>query len=235
MNQNNSTLTDLIVSYGVAVVSIIIALVFGAYAFAAAITLFFDSGASLPGIFGLIGGGGNTDLIVSGVIALVAGVISHFSLKKITSSPDAGNLVSSDNYQLINKAAHTFCNVAAAISAAGAVAVLLTALLSITDYTPWKTYMLGEFMPLLFIAVGFYTAGMMIDRFVKAAMKPSMLSMIAMIVAAAGLVLAIVAVLVDVHGGSSTSVDIDTSDYLKTYEPVKLDLDYSDFDYDYDY
>lgn len=234
MNQNNSTLTDLIVSYGVAVVSIIIALVFGAYAFAAAITLFFDSGASLPGIFGLIGGGGNTDLIVSGVIALVAGVISHFSLKKITSSPDAGNLVSSDNYQLINKAAHTFCNVAAAISAAGAVAVLLTALLSITDYTPWKTYMLGEFMPLLFIAVGFYTAGMMIDRFVKATMKPSMLSAIAMGVAALGLILAIIAVLIDVHGGSSSST-IDASDYLKTYEPVKLDLDYSDFDYDYDY
>lgn len=234
MNQNNSTLTDLIVSYGVAVVSIIIALVFGAYAFAAAITLFFDSGASLPGVFGLIGGGGNTDLIVSGVIALVAGVISHFSLKKITSSPEAGNLVSSDNYQLINRAARSFCNVAAAISAAGAVAVLLTALLSITDYTPWKTYMLGEFMPLLFIAVGFYAAGMMVDRFVKATMKPSMLSAIAMGVAALGLVLAIIAVLIDVHGDSSSST-VDTSDYVKTYEPVKLDLDYSDFDYDYDY
>ena len=107
-------------------------------------------------------------------------------------------------------------------------------LLSITDYTPWKTYMLGEFMPLLFIAVGFYVAGMMIDRFVKATMKPSMLSAIAMGVAALGLILAIIAVLIDVHGGSSSST-IDTSDYLKTYKPVKLDLDYSDFDYDYDY
>lgn len=206
MDKNKSSVHDLIVTYGVAVVSLISALTLGAYTIAGAIAMFADTSASMPSIFGLLGGGGTTSLVVTGAIATVLAIVAHLSMSKIASSSAAGELVSSDNYTLINKRAKAFCLIMAGVAVVSAVAVLLAAVLSISDYTPWKSYLLGEVLPLLFTACGLIVASVLIGKFVRAEVKPNILAVVALAVAIAGIVLACVAVLVKSHT-STKSVD----------------------------
>lgn len=103
MEKHKSTsVADVVVTYGVAVVSIIVACVFGAYSLAGAIATFADTTASMPSIFGILGGGGTTSLIVTAALAVFGGVIGQMAMKKITASKNANELVASSSYQMIN-------------------------------------------------------------------------------------------------------------------------------------
>ena len=201
----SSSLTDITVTYGVAVVSVIIAFALGAYSIAAAIAMFTDNSASLPSIFNLLGSGGVTSTAASAAVAVFAGVIAHLAMGKIATSKSAGALVASDNYKLINKFARAFCFITAGAALVCAVAVLLGALLSISDYTPWGAYLLGETVPLLFVAGGLCGAAIMLDKFVKTAIKPNMLAMVGLIVAIVGMVLVCIAILVTTHISNAPS------------------------------
>lgn len=201
----SSSLADITVTYGVAVVSVIIAFALGAYSIAAAIAMFTDNSADLPSIFNLLGSGGVTSTVASAAVAVFAGVIAHLAMGRIATSKSAGALVASDNYQLINKFARAFCFITAGAALACAVAVLLGALLSISDYTPWGAYLLGETVPLLFVAGGLCGAAIMLDKFVKAAIKPNMLAMVGLIIAIAGMVLVCIAILVTTHVSDTPS------------------------------
>lgn len=211
-----SSIADIIVTYGVAVVSIIIAFTLGTYAVAGAIAMFADTSASLPGIFSVLGSGSSVAIVVSGALAVFAGIIANMTMKKIASSKDASHLVSSDNYQMINKVARAFCFITAGAALVSAVAVLLAVLLSINDYTPWKSYLVGEILPLIFVAAGLVAAAVMIDKFVKTTIKPNILTMAAIGVAIAGIALACIAVLVTTHTSSTPS----SSTYRSIYDSL---------------
>lgn len=219
MDKKTSSVNDLVVTYVVAVVSVLMALVLGAYTFAAAIAKFADVSAGLPSIFGVLGGGSVTSIVVGGAMAVIGGVIAHLAMKEIATSADAGKLVASDNYALINKLAKAFCFITAGAAIVGAVVVLMGALFSITDYTPWKSYLLGECLPFLFVAGGLVAGGVMIDKFVKAEIKPNMLAIVALSVGIAGLALGSIAVIVNTHVNNPTTTIRNTYQYLQ-------DLDY---------
>lgn len=219
MDKHKPTSTaDIVVTYGVAIVSIVIAFALGAYALAGAIATFADTTASMPSIFGLLGGGGTTSLITTAALAVLGGVIGHMAMKKVATSKDAGALVASESYQMINKAARAFCFITAGAALVAAVAVLLGAVLSINDYTPWKSYLVGEVLPLIFTAGGLIAAGVLIDKFVKATIKPNVFAMVALGVAVAGIVLSCVAVLVKSHVSSTPSSSTYRSIYKSLYD-----------------
>lgn len=203
MKEKTDSINDLTVVYGVAVVSVIIAFGLGAYALAAAICMFADTSTSLPGIFSVLGGGGVTSTITNGALAVLAGVVARLALNKIAASPEASDLVNSNNYTLINKVAKAFCYITAGAAIVAAVAVLLAVLLSINDYTPWKDYLLGESFPLVCIAAGLVAAGELTGKFVKAEIKPDVLAKAALAVAIVGMVLSCVAVIVETHTSST--------------------------------
>ena len=211
----SKSVADIVVTYGVAVVSIIIAFTLGAYSLSGAIALFADSTASMPSIFGLLGGGGEISLIVTAALAVFGAVVANMALKKITSSKDASALVTSDSYHMINKVAKAFCFITAGAALVAAVAVLLGAVLSISNYTPWKSYLVGQTLPLIFTAAGLIGAGVMIDKFIKATIKPNVLTMATIGVAVAGIALCCIAVLVKTHVDSSPS-----STYRSVYESL---------------
>ena len=216
MEKHKSTsVADVVVTYGVAVVSIIVACVFGAYSLAGAIATFADTTASMPSIFGILGGGGTTSLIVTAALAVFGGVIGQMAMKKITASKNASELVASSSYQMINKTARTFCFVTAGAAVIAAAAVLLGAVLSISNYTPWKSYLVGEVLPLIFTAGGLIAAGVLIDKFVKATIKPNMLTTTALGIAIIGIALCCIAVLVKTHVDTTPS-----STYRSVYESI---------------
>ena len=216
MEKHKSTsVADVVVSYGVAVVSIIVACVFGAYSLAGAIATFADTTASMPSIFGILGGGGTTSLIVTAALAVFGGVIGQMAMKKITASKNASELVASSSYQMINKTARAFCFVTAGAAVIAAAAVLLGAVLSISNYTPWKSYLVGEVLPLIFTAGGLIAAGVLIDKFVKATIKPNMLTTTALGIAIIGIALCCIAVLVKTHVDTTPS-----STYRSVYESI---------------
>lgn len=216
MEKHKSTsVADVVVTYGVAVVSIIVACVFGAYSLAGAIATFADTTASMPSIFGILGGGGTTSLIVTAALAVFGGVIGQMAMKKITASKNASELVASSSYQMINKTARAFCFVTAGAAVIAAAAVLLGAVLSISNYTPWKSYLVGEVLPLIFTAGGLIAAGVLIDKFVKATIKPNMLTTTALGIAIIGIALCCIAVLVKTHVDTTPS-----STYRSVYESI---------------
>lgn len=216
MEKHKSTsVADVVVTYGVAVVSIIVACVFGAYSLAGAIATFADTTASMPSIFGILGGGGTTSLIVTAALAVFGGVIGQMAMKKITASKNASELVASSSYQMINKTARAFCFVTAGAAVIAAAAVLLGAVLSISNYTPWKSYLVGEVLPLIFTAGGLIAAGILIDKFVKATIKPNMLTTTALGIAIIGIALCCIAVLVKTHVDTTPS-----STYRSVYESI---------------
>lgn len=216
MEKHKSTsVADVVVTYGVAVISIIVACVFGAYSLAGAIATFADTTASMPSIFGILGGGGTTSLIVTAVLAVFGGVIGQMAMKKITVSKNASELVASSSYQMINKTARAFCFVTAGAAVIAAAAVLLGAVLSISNYTPWKSYLVGEVLPLIFTAGGLIAAGVLIDKFVKATIKPNMLTTTALGIAIIGIALCCIAVLVKTHVDTTPS-----STYRSVYESI---------------
>lgn len=217
MDKTKTSVNDLVVTYGVAVFAVVLAMTLGAYTIAGAIAMFADSAAKMPSIFGLFGNGDTPSLVVAGAIATVMGVIAQFALKKIASSKEAGALVASDSYALINKGVRSFCFITAGVAAVAAVAVLLAAVLSISDYTPWRGYLLGETLPLLFTAAGLVLAGVMIDKFVKAEVKPTVLSTAALIVAIIGIVLACVAVLVKSHTSRSNGNSSNYENFYRSF------------------
>ncbi len=216
MEKHKSTsVADVVVTYGVAVISIIVACVFGAYSLAGAIATFADTTASMPSIFGILGGGGTTSLIVTAALAVFGGVIGQMAMKKITASKNASELVASSSYQMINKTARAFCFVTAGAAVIAAAAVLLGAVLSISNYTPWKSYLVGEVLPLIFTAGGLIAAGVLIDKFVKATIKPNMLTTTALGIAIIGIALCCIAVLVKTHVDTTPS-----STYRSVYESI---------------
>lgn len=212
---------ELTVTYGVSVVSLILALALGALSVGNAIALFAKASASLPSLFGVLGGSGTMSATVSGLLAVFAGVVAFLGLKKITTSSAAGELVASKEYNLTNKYAKAFAYITAAAAVVAALGMLLGALLSINDYTPWKEYLVGGALPLVLVALGLGLAGMLIDKFTKAQVKPNMLSTVALVVAGVGLLLAIIGVIVASHvsggstynGAGSNYVKIDTSSF----------------------
>ena len=216
MEKHKSTsVADVVVTYGVAVISIIVACVFGAYSLAGAIATFADTTASMPSIFGILGGGGTTSLIVTAALAVFGGVIGQMAMKKITASKNASELVASSSYQMINKTARAFCFVTAGAAVIAAAAVLLGAVLSISNYTPWKSYLVGEVLPLIFTAGGLIAACVLIDKFVKATIKPNMLTTTALGIAIIGIALCCIAVLVKTHVDTTPS-----STYRSVYESI---------------
>lgn len=216
MEKHKSTsVADVVVTYGVAVISIIVACVFGAYSLAGAIATFADTTASMPSIFGILGGGGTTSLIVTAALAVFGGVIGQMAMKKITASKNASELVASSSYQMINKTARAFCFVTAGAAVIAAAAVLLGAVLSISNYTPWKSYLVGEVLPLIFTAGGLIAAGVLIDKFAKATIKPNMLTTTALGIAIIGIALCCIAVLVKTHVDTTPS-----STYRSVYESI---------------
>ena len=216
MEKHKSTsVADVVVTYGVAVVSIIVACVFGAYSLAGAIATFADTTADMPSIFGILGGGGTTSLITTAALAVFGGVIGQMAMKKITASKNASELVASSSYQMINKTARAFCFVTAGAAVIAAAAVLLGAVLSISNYTPWKSYLVGEVLPLIFTAGGLIAAGVLIDKFVKATIKPNMLTTTALGIAIIGIALCCIAVLVKTHVDTTPS-----STYRSVYESI---------------
>lgn len=216
MEKHKSTsVADVVVTYGVAVISIIVACMFGAYSLAGAIATFADTTASMPSIFGILGGGGTTSLIVTAALAVFGGVIGQMAMKKITASKNASELVASSSYQMINKTARAFCFVTAGAAVIAAAAVLLGAVLSISNYTPWKSYLVGEVLPLIFTAGGLIAAGVLIDKFVKATIKPNMLTTTALGIAIIGIALCCIAVLVKTHVDTTPS-----STYRSVYESI---------------
>ena len=216
MEKHKSTsVANVVVTYGVAVISIIVACVFGAYSLAGAIATFADTTASMPSIFGILGGGGTTSLIVTAALAVFGGVIGQMAMKKITASKNASELVASSSYQMINKTVRAFCFVTAGAAVIAAAAVLLGAVLSISNYTPWKAYLLCEVLPLIFTAGGLIAAGVLIDKFVKATIKPNMLTTTALGIAIIGIALCCIAVLVKTHVDTTPS-----STYRSVYESI---------------
>lgn len=205
---------SLTVTYGVSVVSLILALALGALSVGNAIALFAKASNSLPSLFGVFGGSGVMSATVSGLLAVFAGVIAMLGLKKITTSSAAGELVASKEYDLTNKYAKAFAYITAAAAVLGALGVLLGALLSINDYTPWKDYLVGGSLPLILLALGLGMAGMLLDKFTKAQVKPNMLSTVALAVAGVGLLLAIIGVIVASHV-SSSSYNSGSTNYVK--------------------
>lgn len=215
MEKQKQSVNDLIVTYGVAVVSVIMALALGSYVIAGAIAMFTKNTVGLPSILAVIGGGGVTSLMVSGIFSVLGAVVAMLAFKKITTSPQAGDLVSSNCYDLTNKFARAFCFLTAMAAGAAILGVLLALLLSISDYTPWGARFLDTIMPLAFVAVGLALAGVLIGKFVKAEIKPNVLSAVSLVVAIIAAVIAIVAILVSTHVSSSST---------KTYQPVHYDL-----------
>ena len=88
-------------------------------------------------------------------------------------------------------------------------------MLSISNYTPWKSYLVGEVLPLIFTAGGLIGAGVMVDKFTKATIKPNVLAMAAIGIAVAGIALCCIAVLVKTHVDSTPS-----STYRSVYESI---------------
>lgn len=211
----SKSVADIVVTYGVAVVSIIIAFTLGAYSLAGAIATFADTTASMPSIFSILGSGSTASLITTSALAVFGAIIANMALKKIASSKDASALVASGSYHMINKVAKAFCYITAGAALVAAVAVLLGAVLSISNYTPWKSYLVGEVLPLIFTAGGLIGAGVMVDKFTKATIKPNVLAMAAIGVAVAGIALCCIAVLVKTHVDSTPS-----STYRSVYESI---------------
>lgn len=217
MDKKATSVNDLMVVYGVSVASVILAIVLGATTIAGAIALFTDNSLSLPSIFGVLGGNSYASLMTSGILATLSGVMAHLGLKKIaTDSSIAAKLVDTDNYKLINKTAKTGCFVAAVLAGAGACGALLATLLSITSYTDWGACFLGQILPMLFIAGAFAASGVIIDKLVKAELKPNVIAMIAIIIAAVGLLLAFIAVPVKAHSKTSSTYN-SIYNLLKSY------------------
>lgn len=213
--RKSKSVADIVVTYGVAVVSIIVAFTLGAYSLAGAIATFADTTASMPSVFGILGSGSTASLITTSALAVFGAIIANMALKKIASSKDASALVASDSYHMINKVAKAFCYITAGAALVAAVAVLLGAVLSISNYTPWKSYLVGEVLPLIFTAGGLIGAGVMVDKFTKATIKPNVLAMAAIGVAVAGIALCCIAVLVKTHVDSTPS-----STYRSVYESI---------------
>ena len=211
----SKSVADIVVTYGVAVVSIIIAFTLGAYSLAGAIATFADTTAGMPSVFGIFGSGSTASLITTSALAVFGAIIANMALKKIASSKDASALVASDSYHMINKVAKAFCYITAGAALVAAVAVLLGAVLSISNYTPWKSYLVGEVLPLLFTAGGLIGAGVMVDKFTKATIKPNVLAMAAIGIAVAGIALCCIAVLVKTHVDSTPN-----STYRSVYESI---------------
>lgn len=211
----SKSVADIVVTYGVAVVSIIVAFALGAYSLAGAIAAFADTTAGMPSIFSILGSGSTASLITTSALAVFGAIIANMALKKIASSKDASALVASDSYHMINKVAKAFCYITAGAALVAAVAVLLGAVLSISNYTPWKSYLVGEVLPLIFTAGGLIGAGVMIDKFTKATVKPNVLAMAAIGLAVAGIALCCIAVLVKTHVDSAPS-----STYRSVYESI---------------
>lgn len=211
----SKSVADIVVTYGVAVVSIIIAFTLGAYSLAGAIATFADTTAGMPSVFGILGSGSTASLITTSALAVFGAIIANMALKKIASSKDASALVASDSYHMINKVTKAFCYITAGAALVAAVAVLLGAVLSISNYTPWKSYLVGEVLPLIFTAGGLIGAGVMVDKFTKATIKPNVLAMAAIGIAVAGIALCCIAVLVKTHVDSTPS-----STYRSVYESI---------------
>ena len=197
--KSSSSIIDIVVTYGVTITSIILAFTLGAYALAASIAMFADEIASLPSIFGILGGGGSMSLITTSALAVIFAIVAHMGMKKVSASSDVATLTASDEYRTINKVAKAICFIGGAMAVVAALAVVLTAVLTIDNYTPWKSYLVGSFLPLLIVAAGLFGAGIAINMFTKATLKPAMLTIITLGIAIVGIVLAFVAVLVDAH------------------------------------
>ena len=117
--------------------------------------------------------------------------------------------------KFVNKTARAFCFVTAGAAVIAAAAVLLGAVLSISNYTPWKSYLVGEVLPLIFTAGGLIAAGVLIDKFVKATIKPNILTTTALGIAIIGIALCCIAVLVKAHVDTTPS-----STYRSVYESI---------------
>lgn len=213
--KNSSSITDIVITYGVTIISIIAAFTLAAYSVAGAIAMFADEVISLPSIFGVFGGNSAMSLITTSALGVLFAVVAHLGMGKVSSSKDAAALVASDNYQMINKIAKAFCFITAALAGVAAIAVLLATILTISDYTPWKSRFVGTIIPLLFIGAGLAGAGIVINKFIKAAIKPNVLAMIALGMAIFGIILACIAVLVDAHVSKTP-----TSTIRSVYESI---------------
>lgn len=216
--KKEGSLNTLLVTYVVSVVSVIVSLAMGAMTVAGGISIFTKESVDLPAVFAVFGGG-KISLVAAAALALFAGVIACLGMKKIATSSEAGALVASDGYDLTNKAAKAFSYLMAIGAVVAALGILLGALLSINDYTPWKSYFLGEVLPLVFLAIGLAVAGVLIDKFSKAQIKPNMLPIVALIVAGLGMILVMVAVIVSTHTSGSSDSTYNTS----TYRTLRID------------
>lgn len=204
MEEKQSTdINDLAITYGVTIASIVTAFSLGAYALATAIAIFTKNGLGLFSIFSPVGDASSIGVFTTSAIALAASIVSYLGMKKISNSKQAGELVSSNGYKMINKVSMTVCYLTAGLAAIGVISIIVGGLITMNRYTDWVSYLVGGCIPLAFLGCGAVGAAITIKKFTKGEIKPVVLSYIAMGIAATGLALVFIALIVSTHASSS--------------------------------
>lgn len=201
--KQSTDINDLTITYGVTIASIVTAFSLGAYALAMAIAIFTKNSLGLFSIFSPVGDASSIGVFTTSAIALAASIVSYLGMKKINSSKQAGELVSSNGYKMINNVSMAVCCLTAGLAAIGVVSIIIGGLITMNRYTDWVSYLAGGCVPLVFLGCGAAGAAIAIKKFTKGELKPTVLSYVAMGIAASGLVLVFVALIVSTHASSS--------------------------------
>ena len=69
--KNSSSITDIVITYGVTIISIIAAFTLATYSVAGAIAMFADEVISLPSIFGVFGGNSAISLVTTSALSVL--------------------------------------------------------------------------------------------------------------------------------------------------------------------
>ena len=214
--ENKCPGASLYATYAGTVIGFAVSMTLGATALIGGIVRFFNVSMAIP----VIGG-----LVDTAVIATVAGAVSMYAMNKVAHSADAAQLASSDFYKKVNSVAKFMAKLLAIFGVAVAAAALLEMLLraSLIKYN-WDDYLLGTFLPALALAAGAYASGIMIDKFEKAQLKPSLLPTVGVAIAGVALILSIISVAV------TSNIDI-TSTYRSSIQYQQFNGGTGGYDY----
>ena len=192
--KQSTDINDLTITYGVTIASIVTAFSLGAYALAMAIAIFTKHSLGLFSIFSPVGDASSIGVFTTSAIALAASIVSYL---------EAGELVSSNGYKMINKVSMAVCYLTAGLAAIGVISIIIGGLITMNRYTDWVSYLAGGCVPLVFLGCGAAGAAIAIKKFTKGEIKPVVLSYIAIGIAATGLALVFTVLIVSTHASSS--------------------------------
>jgi hypothetical protein len=188
--------------YAVAVFGALVSVLTGVFAIVKAIGMFagVSASVSIPSPLTVFFPGGSlVGSVAMGLMAVLFGLASFMAFSKITKSPDAGSLVSSTAYRVINTVAISIAAVIGVTLVVNAAAAAVASLLAIQESLDWKEIYLGEFLPSLLVGGGLLTVAYMIHAFSRAKLKATAITGAALAIAALGCVLIFVAVGVKSH------------------------------------